>query len=85
MTIRDSIGCEFEAKPSSHPGGMVWLDTVIDDEIEQHQITPDDAEALAAELIKAARQARLDDGQAFADGARGAQLDAQPPIGGLRS
>lgn len=83
MTIRDSIGCEFDAKASNHPSGAVWFGSVIDGEIEQHQITPDAAEALAAELIEAAQQARS--GRTFAAGAREAQLDAQPPIGGIRS
>lgn len=64
MTIRDLTGCEFGAKPSNHPSGLVWLDVTVEEETDQHAMTADAAEALAAELLAAARRARIHDEQA---------------------
>lgn len=70
--ITDSTGCEFDAKASNNPSGTVWFGTVIDGEIEEHQMTPDAADELAEALHIAAHRAR----QAVRD----ARPEPDPPL-----
>jgi hypothetical protein len=58
MKVRDLIGCEMEAKPSTFPNGLVWLDVTHDQETEEHAMTADAAETLGRELIEVAQRVR---------------------------